>query len=475
MAHNDFTRHEHMLACMKFEQAVKSRPGMQTTTSEGDELPEWHDLSKMPIYLCKKVLDVPRAESLQPLRDAYARLFKARSSPLTYFAQLVDDAQQLLTCLTLTRSFLTGSYALHYFILGMADEHSTWDFYCIGSDAQFHLLIWCMDYFGFKPELLLHGQPDTANVTEIVVGTINANKVRLVWDRESTTPIRCVTWLHSTILSCYISGVNAVCTAPHLAVHKISGKRYQGKLGYEHLAEFCADEYRAYENKGVEYVSADLYFDGLRAGNKPDNGIDLQLPLIMPIHGALTDFGWTKANTVPNEPHLSRSSANLLEVVFERGSWSEDTRALRIERWKMLRDLCDAGVEHVSRSIGWDASSDLCVESYMQNPPKSHECASLPVPEFMISHMRKGFVIKLDSTRRQDPNNRSPLAAFQCDVESKTTETLQRKRTPCGQCDDETPIEPDYVFDDTDRDCFCSALLPTSKALRKGAGGSMMS
>jgi len=395
----------HEAVISAYERAVEANNGK--TMREGRELPEWLPLHKLPILTCRWRLKAQSPGT--PLHRAYSLLYQMRTLPNACFSTLSVPTKDLLTCLTLTRSFLAGSRALDFFSPGVVASDSDWDFYCIGTIEQYHILLRCMTYFGFE----FTNPPSSNHYSNLYVctGVIDNQKVQLIWDCESSTPMETVARFHSTILSCYVSGVNAVCLQPHLVAEHVSAKRFAGpKDSRRHYVTSWA--WSKYATRGVSYVEADGYFDRALStiGHKKDNE---RMMLMAYSAWNSTNPAWVEGPGTSGGVYPPRLSRSLMEIVFPCGSWREDTTALRLERKRMLEHIDDPVIDTVcierpeceqsSQDVPCDQvqvkSTDLRVETRVLCTPSPHVCKNVPVPKSMSNEFTtKEFTVRMKDT-----------------------------------------------------------------------------
>lgn len=451
-----------------FEERVKNSPNENGTAPDGCEFSEWYELLKLPLHMCDLLLSKYKGRTLEPLSIAYTRLFKQRASPLVYFAPLVADPMRLLTCLTFTQSFLAGSRALEYFVPGVIGGESDWDFFCVGDRTKYSLLISGMTQLGFKLERPYR----TDNYTDLLVSTgwIGPNKVQLIWDPKSSTPMQCVARFHSTILTCYVSGVNAVCVAPHLAAYRISAKRYPGDVGSNRYAASNL-AWTKYRNRGISYVSTSEYFERVTSCDTYCESFKDKLTLFVPMENSTVRRHNTSeevdGTATGNRSHPSRTTLRHLEVIFDKGTWSEDTPGLRLARYKMLS--IPPGTEAVcswhprdklsplyARLVATEPQSSrlyvelvvpepqlsqLYVELVVQEPKQTHQCTSTPMPEFMARRAYKPFEVVMMDTLMPDIDQRDAFSGMQQLVRKSIGESSQTKYAPCPKCAEEVDMQ----------------------------------
>jgi len=374
----------------KYLDAVQANGGEQLTPHDNEELPEWKDMLSLPLYRCYELMGAG-VNDAKPWQGAFTRLFNARASPHALFGRLVRHADQLLTCLALTRSFLIGWYAVEYFVSGTADDQSTWDFCCIGNEGQYDILIRCMKHFGFEytlpvdkfhdmytpPADRFHGMPTHT-------GRIGSHKVRLIWDMSTTSPLETTARLPATIFACYVTGVNAVCLSPMVVANRASTHRWSE----DHDSEYPGsnDTIQRLERNGVKFVGAEAYLRRLRA----ELGYSIQYRVL----GSDTTRMAVKTNyDVPDPDNVdmdippafstARSSRLTLEVVFPEGTWSEFSHHMYIQRSRILHDLDLDRYEVLCRGSPYFESDKESLRLEGAVMPARHICKFVSTPEFL--------------------------------------------------------------------------------------------
>ena len=98
-------------------------------------------MDKLPLDVANLMLDkVPicdtplAAITLSKTSDKISRevedLEYNRKNPIKLFSQISNNPYRFMKSMVDTRSILSGSRALNYFVPGSCDENSDWDFYC---------------------------------------------------------------------------------------------------------------------------------------------------------------------------------------------------------------------------------------------------------------------------------------------------------------------------------------------------------
>ena len=206
-----------------------------------------------------------------------------RCNPNIYLRKLTKHSDDLLDVMGELSIVLSGSRAADYFCPGLCNEDSDWDFYCDGSaDAIVRFstymnrigVVWQEMPVGASEELqrmhagTVGGLQRDAETSEyqgssVLRGALvedgTSHTIQLIWDRmRRTSPISQIISFHSSIVQCFISGFCAVSMYDSLT------RRNESLAWICHDDELSAAAREKYTNRGVKYVSYDVYMDNIR-------------------------------------------------------------------------------------------------------------------------------------------------------------------------------------------------------------------
>ena len=145
----------------------------------------------------------------------------SRLSPMRHLSLLECSPLALLSLMRNTRTVLSGSRAVDYFVPGSCKPESDWDFYCEDNASSVQAFVRWSKLIGFSWEGSFSpgSMEDNGNDSyseagfRIIRGTValknGSGVAQLMW-RQEMTAAQAIVKFHSTVPQCFISGFCAV-------------------------------------------------------------------------------------------------------------------------------------------------------------------------------------------------------------------------------------------------------------------------
>ena len=208
--------------------------------------------------------------------DERERLWSARHNPICCVLRLVlSKPLALLSLMRCTKTVLSGSRAVNYFVPGACNDDSDWDFYCENNATSVLAFVTWSRLLDFQWNEPFNEGPELQKAYDgiglrllrgVVYDRDKANSIQLMWGTGGSVT-ECVTRFHSTAPQCFISGFCAVSlyhllTSRSLAVLWEYNDTVTGSSFEDLVAERVARNLRAQEKyvwRGFKYVQRDLY------------------------------------------------------------------------------------------------------------------------------------------------------------------------------------------------------------------------
>lgn len=196
-----------------------------------------------------------------------------RKNIVKYFETLFNDPIDLINAMHSSDSILSGSRALDFFVPGMTDDDSDWDFYVYENTDKRDIMVKCLERQGVEwnsigwvsgysknndvstttPRILW-----SSNVKELeyrtMNGQINRNdkktNVQLIWMIDRS-PFSCLLEYHSSIVQCFITSMYAVCMYGRETMNK---EAYHWKGNYSTI-DGESDIIIKYKRRGIKYIA----------------------------------------------------------------------------------------------------------------------------------------------------------------------------------------------------------------------------
>lgn len=203
------------------------------------------------------ILHLAFDEYVQASMSSTARecILDYRSDIAGYLRSLTPEPERLLKVMLLTDTIIAGSRAAGFFVPGLANRDSDWDFFCCGTPLQRRTFLEFMIGSGFTTNGCNCDSPPYPRRFRVLSGTLTngsgRHSVQLISD-SSRSEVAVVSCFHSSILWCYISGSDAVSIEPGVSAERTSV--------ICHLSKHDNHSRVKYRDRGVTYVRPSKYY-----------------------------------------------------------------------------------------------------------------------------------------------------------------------------------------------------------------------
>lgn len=189
-------------------------------------------------------------------------LTREAKDPVKYFSKAFKDPGSLLGIMTATKTILSGSRATEYFIGGVCNEESDWDFYTCGTEENVLLTLKLFEQVGViwqtaaqrGSSITIHEYRGGSGVVSIQGYSFWNNRshaVQLMY-LEGENALECVLRFHSSVVQCIICGFSAISLHNRLTSKRMS-------VLWEENGEDTDVEQLKYKARGIRYVPLDDY------------------------------------------------------------------------------------------------------------------------------------------------------------------------------------------------------------------------
>ncbi|KAK8900856.1 hypothetical protein QC760_010620 [Botrytis cinerea] len=224
-------------------------------------------------------------------------LFKRRSDPKRAFDDLYVDTIALLNAMRKYRVILSGSRALNFFVPGVSNSRSDYNFYCGASAYDIQGFLAYMESVGFiftdPVQITPRSHLYSSNISG-VNGYINNRdgkvKVQIMWGKIFGSSLSCVARFRCTAEQCFITGFAAVCMYKELTTNMLSVNLWPSDqfIGQIVKGKYTERGFECMDSPGKIIIRTVPWY----AWAKPNRHIGDKHSMVIPLEGYVETVNW---------------------------------------------------------------------------------------------------------------------------------------------------------------------------------------